>query len=227
MKITLTENEIKCYTYYNDTIQNLKTKLALQSNSNNPYDIKAPVKWLQRFELESELNRSVFKQFLNEHDLDNITSILEDIKQRGGIDYKGARAYKIAKERSEKQEQLWENRLRKKYGEDIAVQFKYRNCFFDFLNISKKVIYECKLGLKDFNKEQYEKYLLALKEYNIIYLIGRDIVIDMKKRVIIVKRGLPEFERNLYTLTGPFIDLISEYQIETLHQNNKKLLDFV
>lgn len=227
LKINLTEDEIKCYIYYINTIQDLKTKITLQSNTDNPYDIKAPVKWLQRFETETELNRSIFKQFLNEYDLDNITTILENIKQKGGIEYKGARSYKIAKERSEKQEQLWENRLRKKYGEDISVQFKYRNCFFDFLHIHNKVIYECKLGIKDFNQEQYEKYLVTLGDYNMIYLIGRDIVINMKKKLIVVKRGLHEFERSLYTLSGPFIDLISDYQIKTLQQDVDNLLNYI
>jgi len=191
LKITLTEDFLKCYTYYNSILQDFKGRIFLQIESDNPYDIKAPVKWLQRFEQETGLNRQIFKQFLYEHDLENITGILEDIKKRGGIDYKGARSYKIAKERSEKQEQLWEKRLKKKYGEDVSVQFKYKNCFFDFLYINGKVIFECKLGLKDFNQDQYDKYLLTLGEYDIIYLIGKDVIIDISKKTIFVKRGLP------------------------------------
>lgn len=226
LQITLTETELKCYYFYNSILQDFKSRIFIQIESDNPYDIKAPIKWLQRFEKETGLDRTVFKSFIYMYDLKNITGVLEDIKKRGGIEYKGAQSFKIAKKRSEKQEKVWENRLKKKYGEDLSVQFKYKNCFFDFLCIPNKVIYECKLGLKDFNQEQYEKYLLTLGEYSIIYLIGKDVIIDIANKVIVVKRGLPEFERDLYTLKGPFIDLISEYEIKTLKQGNK-LMEYI
>lgn len=226
LQINLSPDELKCYKYYIRIIQDLKGKILLKIDSNNPYDIKAPVKWLKIFETETELDRTVFKKFLYEYDLENITSILEFIKSKGGIEYKGAQSFKIAKERSEKQEKTWENRLKNKYGEDISVQFKYKNCFFDFLSIKNKTIYECKLGLKDFNQEQYNKYLITLGEYDIVYLIGRDVIVDIKRKIIIIKRGFMEFQKDLYTLSGDFIDLINNYEIKILEQGDK-LMNYI
>lgn len=226
LQITLSEDELKCYKYYILIIQELRSKILLKINSDNPYDIKAPVKWLLAFENESGLDRTVFKKFLYEYDLENITSILEYIKSQGGIVYKGAQSFKIAKERSEKQEKLWENRLKKKYGEDISVQFKYKNCFFDFISIKNKTIFECKLGLKDFNKEQYNKYLLTLGEYDIVYLIGRDVIVDISNKKIIIKRGVIEFQKSLCTLNGHFIDLICNYETVCLEQGDK-LMNYI
>ena len=53
-----------------------------------------------------------------------------------------------------------------------------------FLNISTQTIFECKLGLKDFDEAQHTKYKIVLKEYRIIYLISRDCVIEMEKNCI-------------------------------------------
>ena len=58
------------------------------------------------------------------------------------------------------------------------------NCIFDFLNISTNTIYECKLNIKDFNEEQYKKYLIILNKYKIIYLIDRDCIIDIDNKII-------------------------------------------
>jgi len=54
--------------------------------------------------------------------------------------------------------------VKEKYGEEIGTQFKYHNCIFDFINISTNTIYECKLGLKDFNEDQHDKYKLDLSQ---------------------------------------------------------------
>ena len=64
------------------------------------------------------------------------------------------------------------------------LQFLYEKCIFDFLNISTNTIFECKLSLRDFNLEQFKKYLIALKEYRIIYLIAYDCVINIEKEKI-------------------------------------------
>ena len=40
----------------------------------------------------------------------------------------------------------------------IGTQFKYQKCIFDFICIPKITIYECKLGLKDFNEEQFKTF---------------------------------------------------------------------
>jgi hypothetical protein len=48
------------------------------------------------------------------------------------------------------------------------------------INIGSRTLYECKLGLKDFNEDQHRKYLVTLgTRYTIIYLIGTDCVINM------------------------------------------------
>ncbi|MBZ5782277.1 hypothetical protein, partial [Klebsiella aerogenes] len=74
----------------------------------NPFDIKAPSSWLKDFEKKTELNRDVFKEFLASYSLPNIPYIIEDIKKVGGIEYKGAKSFIIAKNNSLKQEEFWE-----------------------------------------------------------------------------------------------------------------------
>jgi hypothetical protein len=121
---------------------------------------------------------------LSSYDLPNLPYIIEDIKKEGNIEYKGAKSFTIAKNNSIKQEAFWEIVLKEKYGENISTQYKYQQCIFDFLNISTNTIYECKLNLKDFNEEQYKKYLIALKEYKIYYIIGYDCVINIDESKI-------------------------------------------
>jgi hypothetical protein len=184
--IELSDTEKNCYKFYLITINDLKDKIIdrMIENKENPYDIKAPVKWLQNFEKEYVIPRDDFKLFLSSYELPNITTILEDIKKEGGIEYKGGKTFMIAKKNSGKQEKLWENILKMKYGEKIGTQFKYKECIFDFINIEKNIIYECKLSLKDFNKEQYNKYLITLNQFNIIYLISDDCIINTDDKII-------------------------------------------
>ena len=178
----LPEIENRCYQFYYQTIMNLKNQIEM--NSENPFDVKLPKKWLQQFETDTGINRDTLKEFLSAHDLPNLPYIIEDIKKQGGITYQGANSFKIAKERSLEQEGWWERVLKDKYGEDVSAQFKFKNCFFDFINIATNTIFECKLNLKDFNNEQYEKYNLILNRYRVIYLIGTDCVIHIGKKVI-------------------------------------------
>ena len=186
LAINLTDNDKKCYKFYLKTIEELKQKILdrVEDAKENPYDIKAPTKWLQKFESDYGLKRDDFKEFINSYDLPNLPYIIEDIKKEGGIVYKGANSFNIAKERSIEQEKFWGKLLKEKYGEDIGVQYKYENCIFDFLNISNNKIYECKLNIKDFNEEQYKKYLLILDKYKIIYLIDKDCIIDIDNKII-------------------------------------------
>lgn len=186
LKIQLTEPDTLCYNYYLRMIRELRGRIyqRLENEEENPFDIKAPTRWLKRFEEECGMPRTDFKEFIDAYELPNIPYIIERIKQEGGLEYKGARSFKIAKARSEAQEQWWEEILKEKYGEDLGAQFKYENCIFDFLNISTKTIFECKLGLKDFDESQHTKYKIALREYRIIYLIGKDCVIDMNRKSI-------------------------------------------
>ena len=184
LKIDLSEGDKICYQYYLQMIDTIRDciYLRLENEEENPYDIKAPTRWLKRFEQQCGMPRTEFKEFLDAYELPNIPYIIERIKKEGGITYKGAQSFKIAKERSLKQEHWWEQILKSHYGENIGTQFKYRNCIFDFINIATHTIYECKLGLKDFDETQHAKYRVALEEYKIIYLIGKDGVIDMNSK---------------------------------------------
>ena len=183
IQLPLSEEDKICYSYYLKMMEELKNKITT-SELDNPYDIKAPCKWLQRFEKESDLKRSTFKEFIGAYELPNIPYIVERIKKEGGIEYKGAQSFNIAKKRSLDQEQHWEKILKEKYGENIGAQYKYNKCIFDFINIISNTIFECKLGLKDFDREQYKKYKTALGLYKIIYIIGYDAIINMKDNVI-------------------------------------------
>jgi hypothetical protein len=219
IELPLTDSEQTCYTFYSDTIQDLKQRIISRESEDNKYAIKAPVKWLQTFENNSGLKREDFKAFLYSYELPNITSIVEDIKKQGGIEYKGAKSFLIAKQNSEKQEKWWESILKAEFGENLGTQFKYKNCIFDFINISTNTIYECKLALKDFNEEQYNKYLIALEEYRIIYLIGNDCVINCVDKTI---ETIDENKYKIYlsTVKNPnkFEISISEFEIKNVKE---------
>lgn len=189
LTIKLEDNDYKSYEFYYNLVKDIKKKLInrIEDGEINPYDIKAPTNWLNKYENETGLNRECFKNFIKENDLDNITSIIETIKKQGGIEYKSAQSFKISKDNSLKQEIFWEKILKEKYGENISSQFQYKNCFFDFINISTNTIYECKLGIKDFNKLQYDKYILTLDKYKIIYLIGYNTIININDKKIYIK----------------------------------------
>ena len=210
LAVNLTDNEKKCYKFYLSTIAQLKQKIIdrIEDAQENPYDIKAPTKWLQKFESYYNLKREEFKEFINTYDLPNIPYIIEDIKKEGGIVYNGANSFNIAKERSGEQEKFWEKILKEKYGEDIGVQYKYENCIFDFLNISANTIYECKLNIKDFSEDQYKKYLLVLNKYKIIYLIDRDCIIDINNKVIYT---LDTVKYKTYISKIPLMQKISQF----------------
>ena len=215
LKINIKDDEMKCYKYYLDTIEDIKKKIVsrVESGEENIFDIKAPVKWLQKFEKDTGLSRESFKEFLSSYELQNITYIIEDIKKEGGITYNGAQSFKIAKQRANLQEKWWESILKEKYGEDLGAQFKCENCIFDFINISTNTIFECKLGLKDFNEEQYKKYVLALNKYRIIYIIGYDCVINIEKSIIYTTDMLKYILYQQGECKSKFDKIIKEYKI--------------
>jgi len=228
ISLNLTENEKKCYTFYLDTISNLKQKIIerIENEDKNPYDIKAPVKWLQKFESESGIKREEFKEFINSYELPNIPYIIEDIKKEGGIVYNGANSFNIAKKRSEEQEKYWENFLKHIYGEDICVQYKYEKCIFDFINISTNTLYECKLNIKDFNEEQYNKYLLTLGTYRILYLIDKDCIIDIEKKTLLttddIKYAYNRSQIPLLKNINKFQEMIMDFEICKIDLNEFK-----
>jgi hypothetical protein len=230
LKINLTESEMTCYNYYLALINDLKNKITerIETCKPNFFDIKAPVRWLKRFETDTEISREDFKIFLASYELPNIPYIVEDIKREGGIEYKGAQSFNIAKRNSLKQEKWWEELLKRRYGEDLGAQFKFEKCIFDFINISTSTIFECKLNLKDFNEEQHKKYLLTLNKYRIIYLIGNDTVINIEKSIIFTKN---KGKYNLYIHNIPnmkdkskFDELISNYTIIEVNDQELELL---
>jgi len=68
--------------------------------------------------------------------------------------------------------------------------------------IKTNTLYECKLGIKDFNEEQYKKYLATLGNFSMVYLIGQDCIIDLKKETIFTTR--PEYYQKYFSsLTTP------------------------
>lgn len=217
IKLDLTEDEKKCYSFYLKTVNELKEKIINRLDTDNPFNIKAPSGWLKKFENENGIKRDIFKIFLFTYDLPNIPYIVEDIKREGGIEYKGAQSFNISKKRSESQEAWWECILKKKYGEDIGVQFKHEKCIFDFLNISTNTIFECKLSLKDFNEDQHRKYILTLEKFRIIYLIGYECVINIEKKEIYTtdKNKYETYQIMIPTMKNPskFDELIQKFKV--------------
>jgi len=244
LKIKLTEKELFCYKFYLKMIDELLNKIEVNitAKKENPYDIKAPSKWLKILEDEGKelgVTRDDFKEFLNCYELQNLTYIIEDIKKMGNLEYNGANSFKIAKKRSLEQENYWKDILKEKYGDQIACQFKYEistgtvvteekekkkvkkdkdNCFFDFIRIEKNTIYECKLGLKDFNEEQFNKYISVLdNKYNIIFLISTDCVINLDLETIyttnLEKYILYQVNIPLMNNPSKFDEMIFDYDI--------------
>jgi len=211
LSIELTETEQICYTYYLRMIAELKQKIQEQPKS---FDIKAPVNWLKRFEKETGLSREDFKLFINSYELPNIPYIVKDIKKEGGIDYLGADSFNIAKKKSLEQEAWWEEVLKNAYGEDVGAQFKYENCFFDFLNISTNTIFECKLNLENFDEKQYQKYITILNTYNIVYLFARDCVVNMSQQKVYTI-DLPKYSILIPRLvsSNKLAEIIFQYEI--------------
>ena len=223
LQIELSENEKICYKFYLKTIDELKNKIEVRmtkkivDDSVNIYDITAPSKWLQVFEKETLISREDFKEFINAYELPNITTIIEEIKKYGGLEYKGGQSYKIAKKRSSDQEMFWEDILKVKYKDELGTQFKYEDCIFDFIHIPSNKIFECKLNLKDFNEKQFNKYQVTLDKYNIVFLIGRDCVIDIDMETIYTT-NIKEYilyQCNIPLLANPskFDDIIFDFDV--------------
>lgn len=220
LMIELSSVDMTCYVYYISMINEIKDKIynRLENDEENIYDIKAPVNWLKKFEKECGIPREDFKNFLIAYELPNLPYIIERIKQEGGITYNGANSFKIAKSRSLQQEAWWEELLKNKYGEKLGAQFKYDKCIFDFICIDTKTIFECKLGLKDFDEAQHKKYIVALREFRIIYLISTDCVIDIERKVIYTtntdKYSLYLHEIPLMKESSYLDDIIKNFDVE-------------
>lgn len=220
--IALDDKENKCYLFYIEMIDNLKQRIEVRkvSKEENPYDIKAPIRWLLEFEKQTKIPREEFKEFLYAYELPNITTIVEDIRKEGGLDYNGGKSYTIGKKRSADQENYWGVKLKHKFGEEVSQQYKYQNCIFDFIHIPSNTIYECKLGLKDFNEEQFNKYETIMNRYNIVYLIGYDCVINMDLETIYTTNmeKYVLYQCNIPTMKtiSKFDDIIFDYDISEI-----------
>ncbi len=125
LKIELNSVDKICYEYYLSLMKEIKEKICemLENDEDNPYDIKAPTNWLKKFEKEFGIPRSDFKEFLEAYDLPNIPYIIERVKKEGGLEYKGAQSFNIAKSRSKSQESWWEDLLKSKYGENLRKKY--------------------------------------------------------------------------------------------------------
>lgn len=186
VEIDLSPCDKTCYEFYLEMIEEIKRRIyeRMENDEDNQYDIKAPTRWLARFEKQYLIPREDFKEFLTAYELPNIPTIIEHVKKAGGIEYKGARSFIIAKNNSKIQEKWWEDILRSRYGENISPQYLYKKCLFDFINIKTKTMYEVKLGIKDFNQDQFVKYQSVLGEFDIVYLVDRDCVINVSKKIV-------------------------------------------
>ena len=124
INLPLSESEKTCYGYYRELVQQFKGQIyeRLENDEPNPFDIKAPTKWLQQFEKVHGIPRADFKGFLDTYELLNLPYIIERIKKEGGLEYKGAQSFLIAKARSLEQENWWEKVLKDKYGEELGTQ---------------------------------------------------------------------------------------------------------
>ena len=216
LQIELNSVDMTCYNWYFCFLNKIKEDIyeRMENDEENPYDIKAPTGWLKCFEKTHGIPRTDLKEFLKAYNLLNIPYIIERIKKEGGIEYKGAESFNIAKARSKLQENFWEDLLNSRYGEDLCTQFKYEKCIFDFINISTKTIFECKLGLKDFDEAQHNKYRIALKEYRIIYLICNDCVIDIEKKCIYTSNP-DKYQQNISVInsTNWFYTIIQDFDL--------------
>jgi hypothetical protein len=215
LEIELSEEERRCYTEYLKIIESFKVKIT-NNKADNPYDIKAPSAWLSKLEKDTGLRREVFKEFLQAYELPNIPYIIQDIKQMGGIDYKGAKSFLIAKTNSLKQEEFWGTVLKKYYGDEITIQHVLGNCIFDFLNKRKKILYECKLNLKDFNEKQFNEYRTATQNsFSLVYLIGEHTIIDISAKTI--HSTAPEKLFSKIKDGDFFLELLKTFSVEKIN----------
>ena len=91
LEIKLNEKEIFCYSFYLKMVNKIKNdiKINIAIEKSNPFDIKAPSKWLKVLEEEGkeiEVKRDDFKEFMSCYELQNIPFIIEDIKKIGGFE---------------------------------------------------------------------------------------------------------------------------------------------
>jgi len=143
IQLPLTDSEIMCYTYYVELINHIKQQIytRIENEEENKFNIKAPTNWLKKFEIKYGMPRQEFKNFLLSYELPNIPYIIERIKSEGGIEYKGAKSFLIAKSRSENQEKWWENILH-------LFTFQTPIIFIKKIEIKIIKILKCKLKLK-------------------------------------------------------------------------------
>ena len=237
--ISLSKIDTFCYQFYLQNVNDIKRRIAVRiaNEDENIYDIKGSNKLMQTFEKScveniddeiKKITRNEYKEFLSAHDLKQVNEIIEEIRNFGGLEYNANNAFKIGKANSKDQEDFWEKILKEKYGDKIGKQFKFENCFFDFINISSNTIYECKLNMKDYNDSQYEKYLLITKDkYNIIYMIGKDCVINIDLETIYTTniREYLLYQVNIPLLNSPtkLDEMIFDFDIVEI----ENILDFI
>lgn len=135
--------------------------------------------------------------------------------------------WKIAKKNSLRQEKYWGCILKRKFGVDLASQFKCDNCVLDFIDISRKVIYECKLSFGDVVQEQLVKYQQRFPDYQIVYIIGNcdrsirsehsnDYIVDLTSKTIhVLQEHYESLVRTLQSGNYRIGECLSTFQIDT------------
>lgn len=128
-------------------------------------------KW-DKLEKDYSIDRKQMKKFLKVNKLkspvlliDEIRSHYEPSRKRNLVD-----GFVKAKERSQKQEKLWESRLKDAFP-NIKAQYREDDCIYDFIDFENKIIFECKLSVCYISDEQFLKYQQKHKDFYIIYLI--------------------------------------------------------
>ena len=232
LSIKLTNNETKCYEYYYYIINNIKTK-SIQNFENKEDQIfdkvKTPTKYLKIFEEKYKINKKNFLEFIVSHDLPNVTKVIEEIKLLDNILYNGNKSFIIAKQKSVEQEDHWFKLLNAKYNDKISSQYKFNRCVFDFINITSNTIYECKLNMKDFKEDQFDKYNSILKDFDIVYLFNTDCIVVMKDKKIyttcLEKYLFYQMNIPLSKKISNFDNLIKDYEIiEMKHEDMIEIL---
>ena len=185
----MTETDKIAYNCYRETIIALKQNcIALHLVDSDPFNISGRIKWINNFseQISLDILKTFVKQFIQKYDLLSFQDIIREIKSFGGINYKGGQSYLIAARHISKIRDYWREILKQKYGSDMLCNYKYQKHKFDFVNIIKKRVYQCKLDLMQINEDRICSYNLSLNnDFEIIYLINKNYAINMTTRTIL------------------------------------------
>ena len=170
-------NKIK--TSYNENLHKLIDNV--KKNYRNKYDVSA-IDLLYNYKKNLQqigVSNTDFDNFFKKFKVTKLAKVCENIRNLGGHDSRFTQGWKIAQKNSAAQESYWKNLLDNIYKK--SSKFIYHppienGCIFDFINNTKKIIYEVKLSPSDFDMSQYLKYKNQKPEYTIRYLFDRNAI---------------------------------------------------